>query len=112
MRDGTPTERNARKWLNSAVLRIGDVCKCVCNHGLRGPAKGLTACRSDRDAFRGRWKIQGAEAHGTRQSCRGDQADADGLQRTEIPERSGIGVASESRVLADAKKGADVLKVA
>ena len=28
---------------------------------------------------------------------------------TEIPERSGIGVASESRVLADAKKGADVL---
>jgi DNA invertase Pin-like site-specific DNA recombinase len=38
--------------------------------------------------------------------------DAEGLQRTEIAERLGIGIASVYRALADAKKGADVWKAA
>jgi DNA invertase Pin-like site-specific DNA recombinase len=38
--------------------------------------------------------------------------DAEGLQRTEIAERLGIGIASVYRALAGAKKGADVMKVA
>ena len=36
--------------------------------------------------------------------------DAEGLQRTEIAERLGIGIASVYRALADAKKGTDGLK--
>ena len=38
--------------------------------------------------------------------------DAEGLQRTEIARRTGIGVASVYRVLADAKKELDGLKLA
>ena len=38
--------------------------------------------------------------------------DADALQRTEIARRTGIGVASVYRVLADAKRTADNLKAA
>ena len=38
--------------------------------------------------------------------------DAEGLQRTEIARRTGIGVASVYRVLADAKRAADDLKAA
>jgi DNA invertase Pin-like site-specific DNA recombinase len=38
--------------------------------------------------------------------------DAEGLQRTEIARRTGIGVASVYRVLADAKKAAGNGKVA
>jgi transposase len=39
--------------------------------------------------------------------------EAEGLQRTEIARRTGIGIASVYRVLADAKKdAADGLKVA
>jgi DNA invertase Pin-like site-specific DNA recombinase len=38
--------------------------------------------------------------------------DAEGLQRSEIAERLGIGIASVYRALAGAKNGADVLKAA
>jgi DNA invertase Pin-like site-specific DNA recombinase len=38
--------------------------------------------------------------------------DAEGLQRTEIARRTGIGIASVYRVLAAAKKGASDMKVA
>jgi hypothetical protein len=55
-------------------------------------------------------EIQRSEADGAGQGDR--EFDAEGLQRTEFARRTGIGIASVYRVLADAKKAAGNRKVA